>query len=479
MQPRTTAILLVVALALGAFVYFYEIAGEGARKEAEEASRRLFPDVASEAIDQLSMTTGDGIEMRARREGEHWTIDRPFEFPGDDVNLNAMATTLAGLKSESTLDSPEQPEVYGLGASAKRVHFRAGEQDHSLRIGKQSPLDEKRYVATFAEPNEIHLLPGWRVNAFSSEFAELRDRRVIVVDRAAVEGIRVRWSDAGVELEKREGDWVIVDPAVRETRADPEVVDRWLSDLAALRASGFIDEGQEDRDSDFDAPILSVELIAGEERSRMQVGSVVDEGLHDLRGRVEGTLYRVVAERISELPQGVFAFQFKQISKFNPERVGAVEISFPAAAKTVRVDRGVDGFAAASEMLVPGVAERLIAELADLKAVAIVTAAMEPQELAVARLSPPEVSFRVFDRSEPPEPIAEIRLGELDPELGIIARAADRETIYRIDAALAEQIPVSLEAYESRFVSAPLPPISPSPEPEPVPEPSEAPGVQP
>jgi hypothetical protein len=41
MRPKTTGILLLLAAALGAFVYFYEIRGADARREAEEREKRL------------------------------------------------------------------------------------------------------------------------------------------------------------------------------------------------------------------------------------------------------------------------------------------------------------------------------------------------------------------------------------------------------------------------------------------------------
>ena len=56
MHPRTSAILLAIALALGAFVYFYEIGGEDARREAEEQARRLFPGLEQGAIEWIAFT---------------------------------------------------------------------------------------------------------------------------------------------------------------------------------------------------------------------------------------------------------------------------------------------------------------------------------------------------------------------------------------------------------------------------------------
>ena len=49
MNPRNTGILLLVAAALGAFIYFYEIQGADSRREAEEREKRLFAGVEPEA----------------------------------------------------------------------------------------------------------------------------------------------------------------------------------------------------------------------------------------------------------------------------------------------------------------------------------------------------------------------------------------------------------------------------------------------
>ena len=52
--------------------------------------------------------------------------------------------------------------------------------------------------------------------------------------------------------------------------------------------------------------------------------------------------------------------------------------------------------------------------------------------------------------------IAEIQLGDLRDD-GIPARTPDRETIFLLDAELAEHIPLSLEAVRNRFIAAPEP----------------------
>ncbi len=72
MSPRTTAVLFLVAAALGAFVWFYEIRGETAREDAEQRAKQLFPEIEAEAVDSITLTTRDGIRARFERRDPGW-----------------------------------------------------------------------------------------------------------------------------------------------------------------------------------------------------------------------------------------------------------------------------------------------------------------------------------------------------------------------------------------------------------------------
>ncbi|MBW2235988.1 MAG: hypothetical protein JRG85_11405 [Deltaproteobacteria bacterium] len=45
-------------------------------------------------------------------------------------------------------------------------------------------------------------------------------------------------------------------------------------------------------------------------------------------------------------------------------------------------------------------------------------------------------------------------LGAFDSSRGILARSPGGETVYRLDYALAEHLPLSLDAFRNRFLSA-------------------------
>ena len=92
------ALLAVVAAALGAFVYFYEIRGEEGRDAALAAEKRLFPGVDPDAVDGLTLVGSDGRTVRLARSEGSWRVEEPLVFPADGFAVDALAGLLVGLK---------------------------------------------------------------------------------------------------------------------------------------------------------------------------------------------------------------------------------------------------------------------------------------------------------------------------------------------------------------------------------------------
>ena len=101
MNPRTTVILLAIAAALGAFIWFYEIQGESGRQEAADLAARLFPDVEQDAIVSIALGTTDGQEARLVRSDSGWELETPVQFPADQFAADGLASGLATLTSEA------------------------------------------------------------------------------------------------------------------------------------------------------------------------------------------------------------------------------------------------------------------------------------------------------------------------------------------------------------------------------------------
>jgi hypothetical protein len=466
-NPRSTLILLLAAAALGAFVWFYEIRGGEEREKAAAEAKRLFPGVEADVVSELAFRTSDGQDVRLERRGGEWRIAAPIDRLADDASADGMASSLAELASEAVIEEPQPAAVYGLDAEERIVRFRAGESEHELRIGKTTPVGGQTYAATGAEAKPVYTVPTYRVSGFKKSLDDLREKRVLRFDRGAIQRIEASWPpDGRVVLEKEGEDWKLREPRAED--ADGDTVETLLSDLSFLRADRFLDDPDEAARKALErrefTAVLTAAAAEGVEPQRFElvVGGLVGEG-RVARGGEAGVLYEIAPERLQDFPRQVAAYRFKELADFSAVDARRFELALrgPAEAQSaeptvITGERGEEGWKTEPEPMQPGKASRLVSELSRLRAKTILAESMGEQELAALGLAPPAAVVRVW--ADPEEgggeakQVAEVQLGKPDAERGIPARVPGRDTVYALDGALAEHVPVSLEAFHERFV---------------------------
>lgn len=480
MSWRNTLVLLAVAVLLGAGIWLSN-RRETEQQEALEQAKRLFGALEAGQVEWVAMTTSDGRETRLDRREGAWRMTEPVDFPADPTAADGIAGALATLSSEAVIEDPEAPAVYGLAEGVRILRFAANGQEHELRIGKKTPLGSNTYAATSTgEGAEVYTVATYKTAVFDKALDDLRERRPLRFEREGVTRIEAEWTGGRVVVEKQDGHWKLVEPFTGE--ADDDTIDTLLSDLAFLRAAGFVDEPPPPAEVGLDHPEYHVVLTGvGAEgqpapRWELAIGSVIEPNARAGRA-AESALYEIPEDRFQKLPKKVEAFRFKRLSNFVASDAERFELVFPdlAAAKqgasdvvTITGTRTDEGWETAPEPMAAGLAARMIAELSRLDAAGIAADEVGPRELVGLGLSPPHASIRVYGKPEAPEGaaagaaegaepgraplLADVQLGVQDGDR-IVARRADRPTIFRLDAAKAEDVPVSLEAFRNRFVS--------------------------
>jgi hypothetical protein len=490
-NPRTTGILFLVAAALAAFVYFYVIQGEEGRREADEAEKRLFVGVEADDIEAVALTASDGTAVRAERREDRWEIVEPLVFPGDVYAFDAMASALAQITGETAIEDPQPAPVYGLDADEHEVRFTAGGEERALRVGDKTPLGSNSYVSVVGGDG-VYTVPTHRVNSFVKAFDDLREKRVLDFDREAVDRIEASWRDGRVVLERGDAGWTVVEPV--EGPADEETVEGLLSDLSFLRASGFVDAPPPDADTGLDRPAFAARLSgsgsgsggdAGEAGEPFEVALAIGsrpDGDSRLARSAGTTLYRISEDRLEDLPTDLVAYRFKELARFAALDAKRVEILFHTAlgeSIAISAERTEAGWTSQPESFEPGKLAALVGALADLRAQDIAAESMGAAELAGVALAPANAIFTVFgaaaeggEGAEGEAPtLAEVHVGAVRGTDGIIAQRAGDDTVFVLDYALAEHLPVSYEAFENRFRSeaTAAEPVEPTPQPEPEP----------
>ena len=326
-RARSTLVLLVVALALGAYVYFVE---SGRPPAGTPDPPALVFDVESDDIDALSVTAGNGDRTVIEKDGDRWQLVEPFRTNVDVTQVVSLSSSLANLEIQRVVAEPEDApdlEAFGLTAPAVEVGFgTAGGVDARLLIGGRSPAGNDLY-ATVADSNRVFLISGFLETTFDRTTFDLRDKSILDITRDQVDALEVSGPDVAVRLRKSDGEWSLVSPI--EARADPGVTDGLVGRLGTGRMTSI---EQETVDADglapygLDAPRLTVTLGLGSSSAALLLGDTAPDGTVYARDAARELVFTVDRSLADELEQGVDEYRRKNLFAFRPFNATALDI---------------------------------------------------------------------------------------------------------------------------------------------------------
>ena len=166
MRFKGTLILLIVCLALGAFVYFYEIKGGEEREKAAQAEKLLW-ELEDKDIRQIDFIFTDRKITAERRGEEEWFLTNPRQLEADSDELNRLASSAAKMERESVVEpDAEDLAKFGLDPSQSSIKLTtsAGEE-YAVIFGSNNPTGNSVY-AVLPDQKEVFLVLSSVVNSF-------------------------------------------------------------------------------------------------------------------------------------------------------------------------------------------------------------------------------------------------------------------------------------------------------------------------
>ncbi|MCM0589340.1 MAG: DUF4340 domain-containing protein [Gloeotrichia echinulata IR180] len=153
--PRTTLILILLALGLGGFVYFYEIQGATQREEAKDKKQQIFS-FAADDVQSLTIRTQKinlSLERNRQSDNPKWLLKSPISEPANDAIVSYLMDLLVKGKSDRTISTPaNQQAEFGLDQPQATINISLkNQQSHQLILGK--PDFNRRFLYVKADPN--------------------------------------------------------------------------------------------------------------------------------------------------------------------------------------------------------------------------------------------------------------------------------------------------------------------------------------
>jgi hypothetical protein len=154
--PRTTLVLIFLALGLGGFVYFYEIQGTTQREQLQAQNQRIFSFTEDE-IGALTIQKQDinlKLERNTPSAKPKWLLTSPTPAPANDAIVAYLTNLLVNGQSDRTLEiTPNQLDGFGLTQPLATININLKNQKtHQLILG--NPDFNSRFLYAKTDDNQ-------------------------------------------------------------------------------------------------------------------------------------------------------------------------------------------------------------------------------------------------------------------------------------------------------------------------------------
>jgi len=326
-RTRSTLILLVVALALGGYLYFVE--SERPVANADAKSKVFTYDAAK--IDQVQIKSSGG-EVTALHKGakDTWTIVKPVEAPADRNNASEVVTTLANLEEQRVVDeNASDLKAYGLAEPRIDVTFHVdGEKDPKrILLGEKTPGNSGVY-AKLPTGNRVFLVAATTETAIDKSTFDFRDKTALAFDQTAVTSLELASGAQTIRLEKNGEDWKLVKPI--QAPADFVSVNGVLGQLQSAQMTALKDRPEDLKDLKpygLDKPAVVATIGSGSSTMRFELGKEAEAGAVWARDASKPTVFSINNGLAMELHKKVDDFRRKEIFDFRPFNTTRFEIT--------------------------------------------------------------------------------------------------------------------------------------------------------
>ncbi|MFQ5839666.1 MAG: DUF4340 domain-containing protein [Candidatus Methylomirabilales bacterium] len=339
MRGRTTLILALLLLGLGAFYYLYEVRGPGADRGPAKALT-----FQPEEVTAIEIERPDGtVRMERRKEPEGWTLTAPLTYPADQATIDALLRTLRDAVIERTLEAAEGTlGEFGLAKPAATVSLTRTGSGEPLRlaIGDRLPVGHTVYAQRPAA-GEILIIPATVRTSAEQSLMALRDKEVARFNTAEVTGLRLTRVPLTATLQRDQETWRITAP--KAVRADRSKVEALLQTLRGARVKRFLDDPPKDlKPLGLGPPTGTVEITTGQGEGartlRLLLGrhDTAERGVYVRTGEDPRVLL-VEESLISALPKALSDLRDRSVLHFDQ---GAVQgITLQNSHGTIRLAR--------------------------------------------------------------------------------------------------------------------------------------------
>jgi hypothetical protein len=325
---RTFLGLLVILIALGAYLYFVE--SKRTPGDSGPAKEKVFT-VESDKIEEISITAESGEQTTLRKTGTEWQMVAPVTARPDSAEVSGITTNLSTLEIQSVVDEkPADLKEYGLADPRVEVTFKAGGQSHTLQIGQKTPPGSDLYAKRANDP-KVFLIPSYLDSTFNRKPFDLRDKAAIRVDRDKLDAMEIVTAKRTLRFAKANNEWQMTAPT--QGRADYSAIESLSGRLAGLQMKSIeASEAADLKKFGLEKPVATVRIGTGSSQATLEIGGKAEEGSVYARDASRPLVFTIDGTILDDLQKD--PFEYRQKDLFDARSFNSTRLEIARAGQT-------------------------------------------------------------------------------------------------------------------------------------------------
>lgn len=483
MRTKVTLILLLLCIALYAFIFYFDH-DIRATVSPGAARRILGPEV--DAIERLEIVNDIlAAPVSLEKRGSDWFFAGTGGWPANTNAVQRILSELQFLEHETSFEVSKLADAgqtladYGLEKPALVLRFGRDSLSTELRVGAVTQVANRLYVLS-PDGKRIHVVGRSLADSFRVSLDELRADTLFTVPVFEARSLSLQLPSPGnlrVRLSKSGGRWIFETPI--QTRADKSAVELTINRLNALKVRAFVDDPAiDDAATGLANPDLRITLEGNSRRETLLLGRAAPGTLPVRYAKLEdrAQVFTVEAEPslVERLINAQTDMRERRVLEFDPARLTSIDIRSPARPdlSLQRLETGAwqvvsRGTESGGQPSVPQPAdaqfvERLVSSLEALRADVFLSDAPSAAELENWGFNRPEreivLNFASPGGGVPAAGSISLELAVASEREGrLFARVAGSSSVLLVPAETLGRVPVAPRAYRDRNLRT-LPP---------------------
>ncbi|MEW6320085.1 MAG: DUF4340 domain-containing protein [Acidobacteriota bacterium] len=318
---KSTLALVVVAAALGGYVYFVE----SERPDSGVEPRTKVFALEADKIQEMRITSSGETTVVRKVDGT-WRITEPIEADADQTEMSSLTSNLASLEENRVVDEQAADlGLFGLATPDVQVSFTAeGGVSGAIAFGDTTPTGGDLYAVKPGE-KRVFLVPAYLETTFARRTFDLRDKRALRFERDQIDGLEIAAGTAKVTVRRDGSEWALTSPVA--ARADYSAVEAVITRASSAAMTEIVGGADADlKTYGLDRPAFTLTLAAGSTRATLAVSRDID-GRRYARDESRPLVFAVDPTLAKDLDKTVDDLRDKDIFEFRTYNIDRLHIA--------------------------------------------------------------------------------------------------------------------------------------------------------